>query len=35
MTKNISARLLKRGVGQFGPAAIGRKVKSEVSYILI
>ena len=31
----ISARLLKRRVGQFGPETIGHEVKSEGSYILI
>ena len=31
----ISTRLLKQRVGQFGPETIGRKVKSEGSYILI
>ena len=31
---NISTRLLKRRVGQFGPATIGRKVKVYI-YIYI
>ena len=31
----MSARLLKQQVGQFGPATVGHKVKSEGSYILI
>ena len=31
---NTSIRLLKRRVGQFGPATIGPKVKSEGLYIL-
>ena len=32
--RNLSTRLLKRRVRQFGPATIGRKVKSGGSYIL-
>ena len=31
----MSTRLLKRRVGQLGPAAFGRKVKSQGSYILM
>ena len=32
---NMSTRLLKQQVGKVGPATICRKVKYEVSYILI
>ena len=31
----MSTRLLKRRLGQVGPAIFGRKVKSQGSYILI